>query len=119
MRRIQHHKLPCLDCQPRDFIRMARAKIVFLTNVLCFALQVHHLIERCMLFRMSRDDCVRTLAKHVDINPVVTITVWEELLKENKMFFQAYSHSISPSNGRPQEITNVNHYGRAWTSHKR
>ncbi|KVH92838.1 Conserved hypothetical protein CHP01589, plant [Cynara cardunculus var. scolymus] len=65
-----------------------------------------------MLFSMSRDDCMRTLAEHADIHPIVTLTVWEELLKENKSFFQAYSHSVSENNRWPQETDNANHYGR-------
>ncbi|KAI3500897.1 hypothetical protein L1887_36726 [Cichorium endivia] len=101
MRRIQSRKLPCLHCQPHGFIKM-----------------VHHLIERCILFRMGRDDCMRTLAKHANIDPIVTLTVWDGLLKENKMFFQAYSRSILPSNvlnGRPHQTDNVDRYGRTRT----
>ncbi|KAJ0110700.1 hypothetical protein Patl1_02788 [Pistacia atlantica] len=70
------HYFPCLHCHPQDYIRM-----------------VQHLIERCLLFHMSRDDCIKALAKHANIN--VTLTVWKELLKENKGFFQAYFHGIS------------------------
>ncbi|KAL7604109.1 hypothetical protein Lser_V15G20699 [Lactuca serriola] len=106
MRRIQSHKLPCLHCQPQGFIKM-----------------VHHLIERCILFRMGRDDCMKTLAKHANIHPTVTFTVWEELLKENKTFFQAYSRSILPSNivlnGQPQETNNIDCYGRTQTLWRR
>ncbi|KAK3032104.1 hypothetical protein RJ639_036318 [Escallonia herrerae] len=72
-------QLPCLHCQPNSHIRM-----------------VQNLIERCLLFHMTRDDCIQALAKHAGIQPVVTLTVWEELLKENKGFFQAYFHAISP-----------------------
>ncbi|KAJ0753292.1 hypothetical protein HanPI659440_Chr09g0334021 [Helianthus annuus] len=63
------HKLPCLDCNPHDFIRM-----------------VHHLIERCIVFRMGRDECMRTLAKHANISPVVTFTgiVWKYI----RIFFR-------------------------------
>ncbi|OMO59206.1 hypothetical protein CCACVL1_25000 [Corchorus capsularis] len=53
------------------------------------------MIERCLVFQMSRDDCVRALAKHAKIEPIVTLTVWKELLKENKGFFQAYFQAIS------------------------
>ncbi|GJT86168.1 putative angiotensin-converting enzyme 2 [Tanacetum coccineum] len=99
------HKLPCLHCQPHGFIRM-----------------VQNLIERCIIFRMGRDDCMRTLAKHANIDPVVTFTVWEELLKENKFFFQAYSRSVLPSNlfnGKPRETSNGNHIKRTWISLRR
>ncbi|XVE67897.1 hypothetical protein DITRI_Ditri09bG0024800 [Diplodiscus trichospermus] len=73
------HQFPCLHCQPHDYIRM-----------------VQHMIERCLLFRMSRDDCVKALAKHAKIEPIITLTVWKELLKENKAFFQEYFQAISP-----------------------
>ncbi|EOY02456.1 PREDICTED: uncharacterized protein LOC18600798 [Theobroma cacao] len=73
------HQLPCLHCQPHDYIRM-----------------VQHMIERCLLFQMSRDDCVKALAKHAKIEPIITLTVWKELLKENKGFFQAYFQANSP-----------------------
>ncbi|KAJ0975981.1 hypothetical protein J5N97_017946 [Dioscorea zingiberensis] len=57
---------------------------------------VQHLIERCIILRMSREDCVRALAEHACIRPLVTLTVWKGLIKENKGFFQAYLHEISP-----------------------
>ncbi|XP_044502217.1 uncharacterized protein LOC123223185 [Mangifera indica] len=74
---------PCLHCHPQDYIRM-----------------VQHLIERCLLFHMSRDDCIKALAKYAGINPIVTLTVWKELLKENKVFFQAYFHATAPRHFR-------------------
>ncbi|KAK9188908.1 hypothetical protein WN944_020313 [Citrus x changshan-huyou] len=57
---------------------------------------VQHLIERCLLLHMSRDQCIKALAEHAGIRPLVTLTVWRELQKENKDFFRAYFHSISP-----------------------
>ncbi|XVF60260.1 hypothetical protein PTKIN_Ptkin08bG0030700 [Pterospermum kingtungense] len=54
------------------------------------------MIERCLLFHMSRDDCVKALAKHAKIEPIITLTVWKELLKENKAFFLEYYQTISP-----------------------
>ena len=82
------------------------------------------MIERCLLFHMSRDDCVKALAKHAKIEPIITLTgkvlftlssaihvyilsvfwhtwagafaVWKELLKENKAFFQEYFQAMSP-----------------------
>ncbi|KAF7142234.1 hypothetical protein RHSIM_Rhsim05G0186800 [Rhododendron simsii] len=53
--------------------------------------QVHHLIEECILFNMSREECMDALSKHANIMPVITSTVWKELEKENKEFFQAYA----------------------------
>ncbi|KAK8357103.1 uncharacterized protein LOC108459717 isoform X2 [Gossypium arboreum] len=67
------HPLPCLHCQPHDYIRM-----------------VQHMIERCLLLQMSRDDCVKALAKYAKIEPIISLTVWKELLKENKAFFRDY-----------------------------
>ncbi|KAL9353265.1 hypothetical protein Peur_055945 [Populus x canadensis] len=74
-----HHRLPCLRCHPHSYIRM-----------------VQHLIERCLLLHMSRDQCVKALANHASVHPLVTLTVWRELQKENRDFFHAYFHSISP-----------------------
>ncbi|XVF58036.1 hypothetical protein PTKIN_Ptkin07bG0030200 [Pterospermum kingtungense] len=70
------HQLSCLHCQPQDYIRM-----------------VQHMIERCLLFHMGRDDCVKALAKHANIEPIITLKFWKELLKENKAFFHAYFQS--------------------------
>lgn len=33
------------------------------------------------------------LSKHANINPVITATVWNELEKENKEFFETYAQS--------------------------
>ncbi|XP_031277047.1 uncharacterized protein LOC116135468 isoform X2 [Pistacia vera] len=70
---------PCLHCHPHSYIRM-----------------VQHLIERCLLLHMNRDQCIKALAEHANIRPLVTLTVWRELQKENKDFFQEYFHAISP-----------------------
>ncbi|XP_058737872.1 uncharacterized protein LOC131622922 [Vicia villosa] len=51
---------------------------------------VHRLIEECMLFNMSQEECMEALSKHANIKPVITSTVWKELEKENKEFFEAY-----------------------------
>ncbi|XP_008776339.1 uncharacterized protein LOC103696468 [Phoenix dactylifera] len=52
---------------------------------------VQHLIERCLLFHMNKEECVDALSKHANINPVITSTVWKELEKENKEFFEGYT----------------------------
>ncbi|CAN4118323.1 unnamed protein product [Withania somnifera] len=52
---------------------------------------VHHLIEECLLFNMSREECMEALSKQANIQPVITSTVWKELEKENKEFFEAYN----------------------------
>ncbi|KAM7264513.1 hypothetical protein ACFE04_002196 [Oxalis oulophora] len=54
---------------------------------------VHHLIEECILFNMNKEECMEALYKHANIKPVITSTVWNELEKENKEFFEAYSSS--------------------------
>ncbi|KAL0697578.1 hypothetical protein Bca4012_053700 [Brassica carinata] len=73
------HNLPCLHCDPHSYIRM-----------------IQHLIERCIILRMSRDECVKALDRHASILPPVTLTVWRGLERENKDFFEAYEHSFSP-----------------------
>ncbi|XP_030542572.1 uncharacterized protein LOC115749748 [Rhodamnia argentea] len=54
---------------------------------------VHHLIEECILFNMSKEECMEALSQHANIQPVVTSTVWKELEKENEAFFEAYGRS--------------------------
>ncbi|KAI3904863.1 hypothetical protein MKW92_035364 [Papaver armeniacum] len=51
---------------------------------------VQHLIEKCLLFHMKKEECMEALFKHANIKPVITSTVWKELEKENKDFFEAY-----------------------------
>ncbi|KAJ7561402.1 hypothetical protein O6H91_03G027000 [Diphasiastrum complanatum] len=53
-------------------------------------LMVQHLIERCLLLYMDCEESVRTIAQHADVNPIVTRTVWNGLVKENREFFSAY-----------------------------
>ncbi|XP_028754402.1 uncharacterized protein LOC114713895 [Neltuma alba] len=78
-----HHNhqpsLPCLYCHPQRYITM-----------------VQNLIERCLILHMSQDQCVKALAEHARIAPLVTLTVWKELQKENKDFFRVYFQVISP-----------------------
>ncbi|KAE8725103.1 putative Tetratricopeptide repeat (TPR)-like superfamily protein [Hibiscus syriacus] len=62
---------------------------------------VHHLIEECLIFNMSKEECMEALSKHADIKPVITSTVWNELQKENKEFFEAYT------SGRGQKATEM------------
>ncbi|CAD5166560.1 uncharacterized protein LOC135648494 [Musa acuminata AAA Group] len=58
---------------------------------------VQHLIEKCLLFHMSKEECVEALSKHANIKPVITATVWAELEKENTEFFEAYSKNREES----------------------
>ncbi|KAK1271172.1 hypothetical protein QJS04_geneDACA019983 [Acorus gramineus] len=39
---------------------------------------------------MNKEECMEALSKHANIKPVITSTVWKELQKENKEFFEAY-----------------------------
>ncbi|KAL5711102.1 hypothetical protein ACHQM5_021594 [Ranunculus cassubicifolius] len=55
-----------------------------------FIRMVQLLIEKCLIFHMCEDECMEALSKHANINPVITRTVWRELEKENKAFFEAY-----------------------------
>ncbi|XP_062180936.1 uncharacterized protein LOC133885267 [Phragmites australis] len=52
---------------------------------------VHHLIEKCICFNLNKEECMESLEKHANINPVITSTVWKELEKENKEFFETYN----------------------------
>ncbi|KQK10485.1 uncharacterized protein LOC100836743 isoform X2 [Brachypodium distachyon] len=51
---------------------------------------VQHLIEKCICYNMDREECVKTLEKQANIMPTVTSTVWKELEKENREFFETY-----------------------------
>nr|GMD54583.1 uncharacterized protein LOC109186168 isoform X1 [Ipomoea batatas] len=59
---------------------------------------VQHLIEKCLIFNMTKEECMEALSKHANIKPVITSTVWNELEKENKEFFEAYSQSQMKKN---------------------
>ncbi|XP_059309831.1 uncharacterized protein LOC132060956 [Lycium ferocissimum] len=54
---------------------------------------VQHLIEKCLIFQMTKEECMEALSKHANIKPVITATVWKELEKENKEFFESYTQS--------------------------
>ena len=49
------------------FLRKVRSNLRWLS-------QVQHLIERCMTFGMSMEECMEALAKRADVQPVVTST---------------------------------------------
>ncbi|KAL6507965.1 hypothetical protein OROGR_024160 [Orobanche gracilis] len=75
---------------------------------------VQQLIEECIIFNMSREGCMEALSRHANINPIITSTVWKELEKENKEFFEAYAKrreeresggAVAPRTS--QRITNV------------
>ncbi|KAL7133355.1 hypothetical protein ABFS83_12G135300 [Erythranthe nasuta] len=55
---------------------------------------VHHLIEECIVFKMNKEECMEALTKHANVNPIIASTVWKELEKENKEFFEDYNKEI-------------------------
>eukprot|EP01018_Ginkgo_biloba_P009309 Gb_21977 [translate_table: standard] len=60
---------------------------------------------------MDRDDCVNALVKYANIHPAVTLTVWRELLTENKDFFTAYFIHRSDAIKRERRFLNrIRHY---------
>ncbi|XP_059628200.1 uncharacterized protein LOC132270998 [Cornus florida] len=67
---------------------------------------VQHLIEKCLIFHMTKEECMEALSKHANIKPVITSTVWNELEKENKEFFEAYSQSQSKGDRMSEAETN-------------
>ncbi|XP_010529096.1 PREDICTED: uncharacterized protein LOC104810007 isoform X1 [Tarenaya hassleriana] len=67
---------------------------------------VQHLIEKCLIFHMSKEECMEALSKHANITPVITSTVWKELEKENKEFFEAYEQRQSRQERMSEEETN-------------
>ncbi|XP_021295991.1 uncharacterized protein LOC110425408 [Herrania umbratica] len=66
---------------------------------------VQHLIEKCLIFNMTKEECMEALSKHANIQPVITSTVWNELEKENKEFFEAYARSQSKQGRMSEEET--------------
>ncbi|CAF1851783.1 hypothetical protein HID58_060945 [Brassica napus] len=66
---------------------------------------VHHMIEKCLIFNMSKEECVEALSTHANITPVITSTVWKELEKENKEFFKAYEERQSKQEQMSEEET--------------
>ncbi|XP_022743179.1 uncharacterized protein LOC111294216 [Durio zibethinus] len=66
---------------------------------------VQHLIEKCLIFNMTKEECMEALSKHANIKPVITSTVWNELEKENKEFFEAYAQSQSKQDRMSEEET--------------
>ncbi|KAL5196160.1 hypothetical protein HKD37_20G057834 [Glycine soja] len=81
---------------------------------------VQHLIEKCLIFHMTKEECMEALSKHANINPIITSTdqerrgfrqrnhptLWKELEKENKEFFEAYMKSKAKDDRMSQEETN-------------
>ncbi|KAJ1286131.1 hypothetical protein BS78_03G329300 [Paspalum vaginatum] len=66
---------------------------------------VQHLIEKCICYNMNKEECVVTLEKHANIMPIITSTVWKELEKENREFFETYKkdRGEEPTQKNPSE----------------
>ncbi|XP_020978331.1 uncharacterized protein LOC107637444 [Arachis ipaensis] len=55
---------------------------------------VQHLIEKCLIFHMTKEECMEALSKHANIKPVITSTGI------------AYSESKSKNDRMSEEETN-------------
>ncbi|KAM3338709.1 hypothetical protein P3S68_030795 [Capsicum galapagoense] len=68
---------------------------------------VQHLIEKCLIFQMTKEECMEALSKHANIKPVITATVWKELEKENKEFFESYKESQNKDRMAEEETSTM------------
>ncbi|XP_049390185.1 uncharacterized protein LOC125854641 [Solanum stenotomum] len=68
---------------------------------------VQHLIEKCLIYKMTKEECMEALSKHANIKPVITSTVWKELEKENKEFFEEYKESQNNKDSMTEEETSA------------
>lgn len=59
-----------------------------------YVAMVQCLIERCLLLKLSRGECVATLAQRARIQPAITLAVWTGLEKANPRFFEAYARDL-------------------------
>ncbi|XP_068316135.1 uncharacterized protein [Pyrus communis] len=64
---------------------------------------VQHLIEKCLIYHLTKEECLEALSKHANIKPVITSTVWNELEKVNKEFFEAYEESQNKGDRMSEE----------------
>ncbi|KAL2323893.1 hypothetical protein Fmac_022951 [Flemingia macrophylla] len=55
---------------------------------------------------MTKEECMEALSKHANIDPIITSTVWNELEKVNKEFFEPYMKSKAKDDRMSQEETN-------------
>ncbi|AEE77518.1 unnamed protein product [Arabidopsis thaliana] len=67
---------------------------------------VQHMIETCLTFNMSKEECMEALSENANINPIITSTVWKELVKENKDFFETYEQKLMKKESMSEEETN-------------
>ncbi|XP_066307390.1 uncharacterized protein [Miscanthus floridulus] len=72
---------------------------------------VQHLIEKCICYKLNKEECMETLEKHAKIMPVITSTVWKELEKENREFFETYKKDRGGGGPNPnQEASSTSHH---------
>ncbi|EOA34262.1 hypothetical protein CARUB_v10021775mg [Capsella rubella] len=71
-----------------------------------FIHMVQHMIETCLVFNMNKEECMEALSKNANINPIITSTVWKELAKENKEFFETYEQKHTKNKPMSEEETN-------------
>ncbi|MBA0550950.1 hypothetical protein Golob_021857 [Gossypium lobatum] len=72
-----NHVIPCLHCHPHSYIRMVSE---FSSNFLCYS--------RFQVEKNSTETCRIVKLEFI-------MTVWRELEKENKDFFEAYFQALS------------------------
>lgn len=73
------------------------------SSAAAYVRMVQYLIEKCLVFHMDRLECADALFKHANIQPVITTTVWKELEKENRDFFNTYFTSME-QDGRVVDV---------------
>ncbi|KAL5555305.1 hypothetical protein UlMin_037541 [Ulmus minor] len=54
---------------------------------------VQHLIENCLIFRMSKEECMEALSKHADINHVITSTDQIRFVLKIPYYLKLFKHS--------------------------
>ncbi|XP_019085437.1 PREDICTED: uncharacterized protein LOC109126381 [Camelina sativa] len=67
---------------------------------------VQHMIETCLRFNMNKEECVEALSRNANINPIIISTVWKELVKENKEFFEMYEQKFKKNKPMSEDETN-------------
>ncbi|XP_010507116.1 PREDICTED: uncharacterized protein LOC104783692 [Camelina sativa] len=67
---------------------------------------VQHMIEICLRFNMNKEECVEALSRIANINPIIVSTVWKELAKENKEFFEMYEQKFMKNKPMSEDETN-------------
>ncbi|MCO5584849.1 hypothetical protein L7F22_038781 [Adiantum nelumboides] len=77
-----------MEAGGRDDDTAAAASATCINPAMLYTVQ--HLIEKCLLLYMDREECVACLQSHAGLKPAITRIVWDELEKCNAEFFAAY-----------------------------